>query len=307
MNRNRPASKHRRSAAAVVALTLAFVYADLARPRAQQTPPPPQTGVSAACVDHFTAINLAIALTSPVVGISQIIADILADEGWVWVEPNGRRIRWVSGRVHNVPVANNELYANHKSHDVDFELRVDPGQEDMLSPVSGDEDDNNEADSIGIEWESGITPGEKTGDGANPTFPKWVWPSHGDRAWIEGNWIYDCAHQQDGLYHPEVHPPRAVATMRDQAATLPGTGSTPVPVTKTDFYVHGRAGYVVQILNCGMGLIFDPFADCETTTTPIDTEYAFDVCLPPRPTNGLFSHRSEVGPGNTIAIEPQIT
>lgn len=174
MTKKRPVSKHRHSFAIVAALTLAFVGANFSKPRAEQAQP--QTGVSAACVDHFTAINLAISLATPIVGITQIITDILADEGWVWIEPNGRRIRSVSGQVHNVHVANNDLFANHDSHDVDFELRVDPGQEDMLSPVSGDADEDPRApDSIGIEWESGIRPDEKTGDGANPTFPKWAW------------------------------------------------------------------------------------------------------------------------------------
>ena len=30
--------------------------------------------------------------------------------------------------------------------------------------------------------------------------------------------------------------------MRDQVGTLPGTGTTPVPLTAVDLYIHGNAG-----------------------------------------------------------------
>ena len=40
--------------------------------------------------------------------------------------------------------------------------------------------------------------------------------------------------------------------MRQQVHTL---GQTPVPVTATDLYIHGRGGFVVDQLNCGMDII----------------------------------------------------
>jgi hypothetical protein len=222
------------------------------------------------------------------------------------------KLRAVSGEVQGTYYDAHDTYATHDSHDVNFAIRVDPCQQDVLS-------EENEPDGnpqwIGVEWESGLDPeDDKTGDGTHPTFPSWVWPSKGDRAWVEGHWVFDCGHEDDELYHTEIHPPRAVAVMRDQAATLPGTGDTPVPVTLTDLYIHGRGGYMVQQLNCGMNIILTPFgdtcgqssppADQSFKTTPIDSDFSFDACLPPRPPTGEFSSRIEVGPGNTVAIDP---
>ena len=175
-------------------------------------------------------------------------------------------------------------------------------------------------DSLPIEWEAGIRPWEKTGDGANPIFPKWAWPSNGDRVWVDGNWIYDCGHpdEDSNLYRAEIHPARALATMRDQAAPLPGTGLTPVPVTLTDLYISGNGGFTPNQLNCGPDIILGPYgstcgqedppADTSYKTTPInDTDFTFFVCLPVRPTlTATLIHRVDNGPGNTVGIEPNV-
>jgi hypothetical protein len=149
-----------------------------------------------------------------------------------------------------------------------------------------------------------------------------VWPSEGDRVWAEGHWVFDCGHanedQSEPRYNSEIHPPRAVASMRDQAATLPGTGATPVPATATDLYIHGVGGFVVDQLNCGMAIILGDHGDTcgqatppppETyKTTPIDVDFSFDVCLPPQPPGGgAFSTRVDPGPGNTVAVAPVLT
>lgn len=236
------------------------------------------------------------------------------DEGWAWVEPHGRKLRSATGDVANVRVASNDTPANHDSHDLDFNLVLDPNQEDLLSFI--------QSHSIGIEWETGMDAlVDQKGEGKR-TFPKWIWPSAGDRAWVEGHWILDCGHP-DKSYDPwvfrsEIHPPRAVAVMRDQAAPLPGTGTTPVPVTLTDVFISGRGGYAVQILNCGPDIILGDYGDsCGQSpappnfeamkTTPInDTDFNFDACLPPQPPQSVFSHRVENGPGNTVDIAPSV-
>ena len=86
-----------------------------------------------------------------------------------------------------------------------------------------------------------------------------------------------------------------------------------VPVTATDLYIHGRGGFVVEQLNCGMGIIIDgvpPNGDhdgCATKTTPIARNYEFDVCLPPAHPGGTLTWTVEPGPGNSIAVDPVIT
>lgn len=231
----------------------------------------------------------------------------LDDEGWAYVD-TARKIRAVTGVAEGVNIAAIDSPSNHDSHDLDFHLVVDPGQDDLLSVQP--------SDYIGVEWETGIRPWETHGDGAAPSFPKWMWPADGDRVWAEGNWVFDCGHPVNGLYKTEIHPPRAFASMREQAAPLPGTGLTPVPVTRTDLYIHGRGGFGVQQLNCGTHIILDshpdncgqssPPADQSYKTTPIDDDYTFDVCLPPRPPHAVFSHDVQDGPRNSVGVAPVV-
>ena len=188
-----------------------------------QGPPVPISGVTSACDDF--AIEL--------LPFGLITFDI-ADEGWVWVNP-ARKFRSVSGRVSKSHVAYNDTPANHNSHDHNTKIVVDPGQEDILSIANDDDpDDVRPVDTIEMEWETGVRPGEKKGDGAHPTFPKWAWPSVGDRVWVDGSSIFDCGHPEKELigfnpdpsfpfpiylnhYRAEIHPARAIAAMRDQA------------------------------------------------------------------------------------------
>lgn len=230
------------------------------------------------------------------------------DEGWAYVDPAHRRVQ-ATGVAHDVHVAASDTPANHDSHDADFKVLLDPGQEHLLSTQADD--------SLPVEWETGIAPSEKSGDGAQPIFPKWAWPSNGDRVWVDGNWIFDCGHPTGGLYKTEVHPARALAVMRDQAAPLPGTGLTPVPVTFTDLHISGRGGFAPQQLNCGVDIILGPNGsrcgqdqppdDDAYKTTPInDTDFTFAVCLPPRPGAAAFSHLVVDGPGNNVHIDPDV-
>ena len=93
--------------------------------------------------------------------------------------------------------------------------------------------------------------------------------------------------------------------MRDQVRTLPGTGSTPVRVTTTDLYIHGDGGSAALIVDCG------PLGFFETCvgdhSVPIDENFAFDVCLPPKPfESAVLSTLIEAGPGNTVPSIPPI-
>lgn len=233
----------------------------------------------------------------------------LNDEAWAYVDA-ARKRRAATGVAEGVKVAAIDSFSNHDSHDLDFHLVLDSGQDDLMSIQDGDY--------IGVEWETGIRPHETSGDGASPTFPKWMWPSDGDRVWVEGNWIFDCGHPgNNGLYKTEIHPPRAMAVMREQAGPLPGTGVTPVPITRTDLYISGNGGFTPNQLNCGPHITLGdhgstcgqspPPADDSYKTTPInDTDYTFDVCLPPRPAGAVFSHSVSTGPRNTVAIAPDV-
>jgi len=299
-----------------LAVTAAIIAASLlgaaARPAAQAQQRNP--GISTVCGEYKLVL---FPLLTPI-GVFLLGPDF-PDEGWAYVDPDRKRVQ-ATGVARGVKVASTDTPANHYSHDIDFEVQLDPGQIDLLST----QDD----DSLPIEWESGISPNEKFGDGAHPIFPKWAWPSEGDRMWVEGNWIFDCGHPEpfshffsndDSRFHTEIHPPRALAAMRDIAAPIPGTGTTPVPVTLTDLYITGNGGFAPNQLNCGLDIILgshgatcgqDPApADDSYKTTPInDTDFSFDVCLPGRPReNAVVKFRIDLGPGNTVSIPTQVT
>lgn len=291
-------------------------------PFVPQLVPGPIPGLTSSCDDFKLAV------------LPFGLADFdIADEGWVWVDPS-RKFRSVSGRVTGSHVAYNDTPANHNSHDHNTNILIDAGYEDLLSIVNHDDpDDPRAVDTIEVEWEIGAKPGEKKGDGLNPTFPKWAWPSVGDRVWVNGSWIFDCGHPTEEIvgytnlpnlppipiivkhYRSEIHPGRAIAVMRDQARALPGTGNIAVPVTATDLYVHGRGGFVVEQLNCGMGIIIDGMPGtgdhdgCPTKTSPIAANFAFDVCVPAQPASGGATLVWDVqdGPGNTVGVAPDIT
>lgn len=223
----------------------------------------------------------------------------LPDLGWVWADP-ANRFRSVSGTVVDSGVTHTDFPFTHDSHDQNTSIAVDlvnhPEYADLLSPV-------NAPGEIEFEWETGIRPNELSTDGANPIFPKWAWPSVGDQVWVNGDWIYDCGHPVDGLFHTEIHPPRAIASMRDQVAVLPGPVTSPVRVTSTDLYIHGDGGYASDVLN-DHDIITN--GGSRTIFTPIDDDYTFDIPLPPKP--GLFAQfaQSISGPGNNFA-DPILT
>ena len=231
----------------------------------------------------------------------------IAEEGWVWA--NGTettdKFREASGVATKSKIAYNDTPSNHYSHDWNVDIRVDPDQGELISDV-------NHPGTIEMEWETGVTPNEKSGDGANPFLPRWVLPNVGDRVWTEGHWVFDCGHAEEinGVDHfrTEIHPPRAIASMRSQAQAIPGSGTTPVPVTAIDLYVHGRGGFLVEQLECGADIILDG-TDCPTKTTPIDTLYDFDVCLPPQPSpSAVLAWGIAAGPDDDgFGANPSVT
>jgi uncharacterized repeat protein (TIGR01451 family) len=220
--------------------------------------------------------------------------------GWEWVDQVDP-LRELEGEVvGKSQVTHTDFPASHDTHDHNFDVDVDPQFQDLVASHEQE---------MEIEWE--------TGD-----FPEWAWPDEGDRVWVDGNWIFDCGHPDeiDGVDHfkTEIHPPRAVASMRDQMRKMPGSGTTPVRVTATDLYVHGRGGFVTDMLQCGMDvLLVNPnpenlcFAGIEPFPhrgTAIDENLDFFVNLPPKPSSGPagLSVTFEDGPGNTLAPAPII-
>ena len=250
-------------------------------------------------------------------------------------------------------VVNFEDYPDvHDSHDHNFYIKLDPdpAQADLLSTFGIDSRGYTPKDvgyyapdTLEVEWETGILTSQLTGDGR--FFPKWAWPVPGDRVWVNGYWIFDCGHPKEGRLLPpescpggipchekglktEIHPPRAIATMRQQVA-IPPAGGAPIPVTATDLYIHGRSGVIVDLLECGGRVVVDGRA-CPTRSgetprgsdsadgdpshdialdhlgTPINEDFRFTICAPPRPAgaSNVTVWEERVVPDDTIDIRP---
>jgi Bacterial TSP3 repeat len=244
---------------------------------------------------------------------------------------------------------------SHDSHDMNFYVRVDPtvdpllANNGVLSTFGLDSlgrkpgDAGYAPDTIEVEWETGILTSRLFGDGV--FFPKSMWPVPGDRVWVNGYWVFDCQHEQKnestgekGL-RTEIHPPRAIAVMRNQVATPPA-GGPPIPVTAVDLYIHGRAGIVVDLLECGGDVLFSSIqyplpalrAPCPTRLgytprgsdsddanypdhdialdhlgMPIADDFEFTVCTPKQPP-GMSPeaepiHWATEGPGPALIFE----
>ena len=260
----------------------------------------PIDGSNPACDDLRVYVNL-------LVGQPEVFD--ASDEGWVWVQANRPELpkfREVSGLVTRSRVATVDYPTTHDTHDQNTILIVDPTQEDILSNGIGIDPDLG-LRTFEIEWETGIHPSEKSGDGADPYYPRRMWAVAGDRFWAEGHWIFDCGHSTGGKYPTEIHPPRAVAAMHQTSYPLYATGATPVPVTMTDLYIHGRAGRVTAVLNCGMLDTVGGGNSCPTDTTPIDKDFSFNVCLPERPAEeAVLTWMVLPGTGNTLSQELQV-
>ena len=261
-------------------------------------------GVDADCDFDGTAITTELVTTGAAIGgplgaaiggLAGLIANYAIGEiGWAWVDP-AHPMQNLTGMVEDKShVTNTDLPFAHDSHDHNFDVRPDPSSSFLLS-------DANLADKEGlmeIEWEIN-------------DFPEWAWPNVGDRVWLNGNWILDCGHAGDSTGHhlAEIHPPRAIASIRDQVHTLPGSGTTPVGVKAADLYIHGNGGYATTVLECGVNnvIILDKFDDC-TTRPGIAEDYDFDIPLGAAPTpSAVPSWTSDIGPGNNLAPAPQFS
>lgn len=297
-----------RLAALIATATAAFGLASVAplpAPDVASADPPYLDGVASGCANFELYLGL-------------FSVDI-PDPGWTWVDPNDI-FQDASGVALKSEVTHTDFPVVHDSHDINVDVLLDPGQEGLLSIVNPDKAEPSGPDTIEVEWEIGTFPTEHGPNSPERYLPKWAWPNQGDRVWVNGHHIYDCGHTTplDGIERArsEIHPPRAMAAIRDQVGTLPGTGTTPVPLTAVDLYIHGNAGFVTEILYCGQELIIGDAStqdtsgefDCATDTTPIDDDFQFDVPLPPRPTpSAVLATSIEDGPGNTIDVAPVLT
>jgi len=145
-------------------------------------------------------------------------------------------------------VAETDIPWTHYTHDMTFVVQPDPEYQSLLSSWMQVEIDANgnivsqqtagHHTNMEVEWDNGSTMYEV--HASSPYFdyqrgaiPEFVWPSVGNRIWVEGQYIFDCGHpstpghsltiggftfdlhyKEEVEYSTEIHPPRALVTYR---------------------------------------------------------------------------------------------
>ena len=254
-------------------------------------------GTGEACAIDGTALDAELATLAGLPGaIIGLIADGIIDGlGVTWVDPSHPMQSETGVVEEKSDYATNDLFIDHDSHDQAFDVRPDASSQFLMS-------DANIEDKGGLienEWESN-------------DFPTWAWPNVGDRVWLNGNWVLDCNHEEGTSQHydAEIHPMRAIAAMRHEVHTLPGSGTTPVAVTGTDLYIHGNGGYDNTVAECGVNvilLVYKALGNC-TPRPGLAQDYDFEIPLGAAPFAGAVPASSVAdGPGNTLSPAPTLS
>jgi hypothetical protein len=153
----------------------------------------------------------------------------------------------VTGLLENSRISGTDfpLRPWHSTYDWNFLVRPDPQHRRLLSTA-------NVQDDHGIfecEWESSCVPG-------------WALPQQGQRIWMVGRWIYDCAHPLAHGYKTEIHPPKALVSFRSEGVDFPGNPG-PTRATQAVVFIGRDGGYWQTDIN--------------------DQDYEFSFAMPPRP------------------------
>jgi hypothetical protein len=154
----------------------------------------------------------------------------------------------------------------HTYYDWNFHVLVDTQYTYLNSPA-------NDTGELECEWDTAF-------------LPSWAWPQDGDRVWIVGRWIYDCGHPKDNHHRSEIHPPKAIASFRNEAVTFEGNRG-PTRANAAALFIGRDGGYWRQPIN--------------------DQDYAFDLHLPPQPyAEAVPQWRIEPQTG-VLPVQPQLT
>jgi hypothetical protein len=236
-------------------------------------------------------------------------------EGFVAPQPNGQ----TSSDQSTSEVAEEDLWWTHYTHDFTFKVLPDTPYYHLLSSWVNPDGSTGVHTDMEVEWDSASLMDEHEGFqriwGAVPEF---VWPTVGDRVWVDGRWIFDCGHPSSDdvrfvQYSSEIHPPRALVTFRLNHPALdsfpqprtsapnfpapqsylpvtgvpvtlplgvPNSGPTNVPLTEADIFVSGNGGLASDLCS----IVAVPCSAWGGHTGPIipvnDRNYVFDVYPP---------------------------
>jgi hypothetical protein len=217
--------------------------------------------------------------------------------GWVTVRPYPYDNVVAEGVIggSRINVVHHDYPFNHKSHDNNFHVILDPKYNGLASKALTPIKDGPYIGrySMNQEWEIGTT-----NDGRTDRFPKDFWPWEGDRVWMMGKWVYDCMHFKVRKwplplfygYNTEIHPAFATAFTRDIAYKFGGENK-PSPTSYTYIWINGQGGFF---------------------NTPVGGQnYEFDIPMPQKeyvpPGSRLRADvfMSTLGPKPIVTLKPQ--
>jgi hypothetical protein len=117
----------------------------------------------------------------------------------------------------------------------------------------------------------------------------WAWPMAGQYFWGSGRWIYDCGHAAGDLMRTELHPCKAIATARWEAARFKENEDHWTPAIQFMFFASRFGGYM-------------DFDDLGTR------DYEFIIDLPPLdpPSNAYTVGHTPEFPLNTLELRPKL-
>ncbi len=227
--------------------------------------------------------------------------------GWELADPNDGEFdaHRLEGEVVIGHQPHGDAVTNHHTEDYNFfvvpdnhnALASDPLHDyrDLLGEGNFATGEAKEHGRIEVENEYGALPWNDAANSGYYGIPPWVWPATGDRAIVEGYWIYDCGHHKDDDgndtgYRSEIHPAWMVAAIRNIAESQMARGNgrqgwvAPLGpddasfsrVTKADVWISSFGGEAVEDS-------LDEFGpNGEDWWQPVNSrDYDFDIPLPP--------------------------
>lgn len=190
--------------------------------------------------------------------------------------------RW----AHGVVSAHAELYfgahpssadlpSAHDAYDLNFNLRVDSRDADLLggdpaARTGNFEGEGEQAGRLHVERESNV-------------LPMFAWPEDGDRVEVLGSWVWDCGHWDPGGERTELHPYRALWVQRRRPSPR-----SPYGESEGDLVVSTDATPAGVIADCAHRTKDDApaFKTCLGTAPKwqdASGDYRFFLPAPPKP------------------------
>jgi hypothetical protein len=212
-------------------------------------------------------------------------------------------------------VSRDDFPAGHVRYDQNTDLLLDPADAGLLATGNVFGPESEPVPHLEMEWETG-------------SFPDWAWPGEGDRVVALGRWIFDCGHPDpvpgicrgaanfclldgdcgagglcDGTvwnFRSELHPPQAVAVIRQGRGALLGRESgedeEAVPATRADVIVSPDGGAaadacvvshkrsIEEVIGAPCFPLQSPLALFPPDAPPLNSrDFSFDVPLPAGP------------------------